>query len=286
MRGRTICKGCLHGIEHHPNKGPCTYGRTTLFGGCRCPAYGTPKSKIPTGPVDPDELEIDKARASLQAELDRFCATMKAIVQRRRQAAAEHDVLPQDIERMEARHRSPVMKHVVEPPKPKPIDTAVGVRKVQDERAASPTLVRKFLLVLAQHRLGCTRKQCLLFAGYRSSGDTSTAFASMLRDGFAETAGDALLITEEGLRALGPYEPLPSGAALRQQILSKAKPFTRAALEELFAMYPQSMTRSEILEATGYRSSGDTSTAFAKMVTLGYAQKTDDGLVAARELFT
>jgi Mn-dependent DtxR family transcriptional regulator len=44
---RTLCKGCKHGLEHHPKRGACVYGHDTVTRGCLCPAFGTPASKIP-----------------------------------------------------------------------------------------------------------------------------------------------------------------------------------------------------------------------------------------------
>ncbi len=100
---RTLCKGCVHGLEHHPDRGACTYGRNTVTGGCMCPAFNTPKDKIPEAKETIEQLgeliekaggrltlfgkplggdpafagvaaEIERLRLELQAALDKFSA--------------------------------------------------------------------------------------------------------------------------------------------------------------------------------------------------------------------
>lgn len=144
---------------------------------------------------------------------------------------------------------------------------------------------RATLIALVQHREGLSRKQILLFTRYRSSGDTSTAFAELARRECIFVGRDRLVITGKGITTLGAYAPLPLGSALRAAYLQSFTAFDSKALRVLFDEYPQSISRGEILDRTNYASSGDTSTAFARWVAIGIAVKHGRELVAARELF-
>ena len=147
---------------------------------------------------------------------------------------------------------------------------------------------RAFLTALAQHRDGLTKGQILVHTTYRSSGPVSGCFAELARNGWVVSMGQKLAITEAGLKALGPYDPLPVGADLRAFLLngSKCTTMEKAMLKSLFEAYPGPMGKGEILKATGYASSGPVSGAFARLVALGYAVPAGRGtLRAAEELF-
>lgn len=151
------------------------------------------------------------------------------------------------------------------------------------------TMPRAFLVALAQHPKGLTKGQVLTHTGYRSSGSTSTAFAELARKDWIWSLGAGRLqITEAGQKALGSYEPLPVGSALRDKLLtgSQLSQMEKAVCRVLFENYPTPIAKGEILKTTGYKSSGSTSTAFAHLVAYGYAQRHGAGaLVAAPELY-
>jgi len=147
---------------------------------------------------------------------------------------------------------------------------------------------RAFLTVLAQHPDGLTKRQILTHTDYASSGPVSTLFAKIVRDGWVdEPASSSLRITPAGLTALGPFEPLPKGAELRELRLASPKlsPMEKAILGCLFGNYPNGITKREILGATGYKSSGPVSTAFAKFVRLGWAQQHGRSALKAADVF-
>lgn len=159
------------------------------------------------------------------------------------------------------------------------------------EGAASTRMGRAFLTALAQRGaiapLSMTKKRLLIVTGYRSSGPVSAMFAQLLREGLTETAPDGgLSITRAGRDALGEYKPLPKGRELREYLLETEPRMEAAMLRVLFDHYPQAVSKGAILEATGYKSSGPVSAAFAKLVAVGYAvQRGPSLLVAADELF-
>lgn len=90
------------------------------------------------------------------------------------------------------------------------------------------------------------------------------------------------------MTALGAYDPLPLGDALREWLLAgdKLSTMEKALLEKICDVYPSTITKGTVLEKTGYASSGSTSAAFAKLVAYNYAiPQGASVLKAAEELF-
>lgn len=148
---------------------------------------------------------------------------------------------------------------------------------------------RKILTVLAQQGRPLTKAQILTFASYRSSGKVSSAFASLSRKGWmVEESTSLFSITTDGLKALGDFEPMPTGRRLREQLLNGSRLDVREKklLSHLVDAYPNPMAKGRILELAGYQSSGKVSSAFSRLQKLGYARPAGVGkLVASKELF-
>lgn len=148
---------------------------------------------------------------------------------------------------------------------------------------------RAMLTSLAQHPDGLTKRQILIHTGYAASGPVSTAFADLTRSGYVEGAGNRLAITDAGLRALGPFEPLPVGDALREWLLtgSKLSTMEKALLRVICRAYPNAIQKGKVLEQAEYAASGPVSSAFAKLVAYGYALPQGSAMLkAAEELFS
>lgn len=156
------------------------------------------------------------------------------------------------------------------------------------EAGSLPRMPREFLTALAQHSDGMAKGQLLTFTGYASSGSTSRCFADLVEQGLIESVGPSLVrITAEGRKKLGRVEPLPKGAELRRLRLEHPTlgVMERAVLSCLFDHYPESIGKGQILEATGYASSGSTSRAFAKLCRLGWAAPSGRGALKASDVF-
>lgn len=146
---------------------------------------------------------------------------------------------------------------------------------------------RAILTALAQHPGGLTKGRVLVHTGYRSSGPVSACFAELSRNGWIESdAIGSVRITDAGLKALGPFHPLPVGAELRAHLLngSKLAPMEKKMLRAIFDAYPNAIGKGRVLEQTGYASSGPTSKAFAHLVALGYVTKDGRGALRASEV--
>jgi hypothetical protein len=114
---------------------------------------------------------------------------------------------------------------------------------------------RACLIAAAQHPNGVTRPQLTVLTGYkRSSRD---AYIQRLRErGLIHIYGDRIQTTTDGVVALGDdYEPLPTGAALREHVLRTLPEGERKVLEVLISAYPDGVARDTIDQRTGYKRS-------------------------------
>lgn len=118
---------------------------------------------------------------------------------------------------------------------------------------------RIMLTAIAQYPDGAERDQLSILTGYkRSSRDT---YIQRLQSaGYVQVVGSEILATDVGFNALGPdFEPLPTGAALREYWLGKLPEGERRILSPLLDAYPDTVARDALDEITGYkRSSRDT----------------------------
>ncbi len=92
-------------------------------------------------------------------------------------------------------------------------------------------------------------------------------------------------ITARGLAVLGPYEPLPTGAALREYLVASPKlsKLERALLKPILDAYPEAITRADVLTAAHYTRTGDTSAAMGKFITIGWITAPGNGVVRASD---
>lgn len=134
---------------------------------------------------------------------------------------------------------------------------------------------RAFLTALAQHPSGLSKALILLHADYRSSGSTSTEFSDLTKLGWMTSDGTRCYITDAGLTALGSYQRLPVGRERLKLLVASDKlaMFERKVLSVLGANPSTSYTKNDLLAACGYKSSGSTSTGFARLAKFGYMEK-------------
>jgi hypothetical protein len=156
-----------------------------------------------------------------------------------------------------------------------------------------PEMQRAFLTVLAQRKartVGMPKSKVMIFAGYARSGSTDKAWAALAHNEWIIADGNGVTITGDGLDALGPFELLPTGPALRERIKSRlrVRPGEMAArlFETFCKKWPGSITRAHALEIAGYKRSGSTDKAFAHLTAREWVIPIGNGqLAAAKELF-
>lgn len=115
---------------------------------------------------------------------------------------------------------------------------------------------RAILTALATHG-SRSSTQVALLTGYSSKGGGFANALGKLRSAGRVVGGrDALEITEDGVAALGSYDPLPNGAQLVDYWLSRLGKAERAILSTLVDAWPASLSNEEIAERAGYTASG------------------------------
>lgn len=130
-----------------------------------------------------------------------------------------------------------------------------AVRQNHEHAAYIPKGERACLIAAAQHTGGVTRQQLTVLTGYkRSSRD---AYIQRLRErGYIRADGDRIHATTDGVLGLGnTFEPLPTGAALRNHVLRTLPEGERKVLDVLIQQYPDHVPRGAIDDATGYKRS-------------------------------
>lgn len=124
-----------------------------------------------------------------------------------------------------------------------------------DETLSGP--MRKLLTVLATYGPR-TKRQLALLAGYSIGGGAFNNPLGRIRSlGYVDPPkGEPIAITDAGLAALGEFDPLPSGPDLLDHWLTSLPGPARKLLAALAERWPDSYTREELAEVTGYEPRG------------------------------
>lgn len=148
--------------------------------------------------------------------------------------------------------------------------------------------LRRILIALAQ-RPGLTNRQIGVRAGLSSgSGSFGTYMSVARKQGWIVDEGEKRFVTDDGIAALGDYEPLPSGSGLLNYWLGDLGNSGAARiLTALAQAYPEGLTNEQLGEAAGMSSgSGSFGTYMSKLRTLELIQSAGRGLSkASDELF-
>lgn len=115
---------------------------------------------------------------------------------------------------------------------------------------------RKILSVLAQYPAGRTRTQIAILAGYAHNGGGFRNYLGALRSAGYVDGHDPQRITDAGIRALGAFEPLPTGRALLDHWLGALGKAERSALHVLADAYPKALTSEDVARRAGYEAAG------------------------------
>lgn len=151
------------------------------------------------------------------------------------------------------------------PPTPRPAPSAPT-----DTGEVGSGGLRRIMIALAQCPKGLTNRQIGVRAGLSSKSGTFSTYLSRARTNGWITGRGVLEITQEGLAALGSYEPLPSGPALLDHWLRELGDSGAARLlRAVAAAYPASLSNAEAAERASLSSnSGTFSTYLSKLRTL------------------
>ena len=208
-----------------------------------------------------DKVEVQKAlNAAAQQAVRMIEADLitrrKAFEKWRRQGEqileAISRLVKQDVKvSVAVKHNEPFT--VAAPPRP------TGTPRTGESNGKMGRGEKKILAAIAQHEEGVDREQITVLTGYkRSSRDTY--LQRIFAGGYAALQGDRIVATHEGVAELGDdFEPLPTGAELRDYWLGRLTGGERKLFGVLVEAFPEWVQRAALDDATGYqRSSRDT----------------------------
>jgi uncharacterized protein len=148
---------------------------------------------------------------------------------------------------------------------------------------------KKFLTVLAQRRgKTTTRNQVAIFAGYSAkSRHVDNTLGALRAAGLAEGGGDDIRITPTGLTALGSFQPLPTGRALRDYWIREAGGVAESSmLRVILEAYPNSLTRDQVAVQSRYSpSSRHVDNTLGRLRSLDLITGPGSAIKASKELF-
>lgn len=145
-------------------------------------------------------------------------------------------------------------------PRQAPAVRAVPARRGTGPGVAMSKSARAILTVLAQRQgQNSTRGQLAILSGYSVTSSTFQNAMSELRvAGNLNGQGDSNAITDAGIQALGSYDPLPTGDALRQYWMGRLSLSERTLLAAICAAYPRPILKPDLAEASGYSETSST----------------------------
>jgi hypothetical protein len=106
--------------------------------------------------------------------------------------------------------------------------------------------LRRMLVALAQRPNGLTNRQLGVRAGVSSRSGTFSTYLSRARSANWIEGSGTLRITDEGLRALGSYDPLPEGPALADYWINSLGGGAARMLRVLVDAAPRGLTNAEL----------------------------------------
>jgi len=110
---------------------------------------------------------------------------------------------------------------------------------------------KTMLTVLVQRPAGCSRVMTAFLAGYSvKSSSVSNALGALRSAGYITKSGDPIQATVEGIAALGPIEPLPTGDELYQLLRAKLSKAEKEILQLAVDEYPNLIDRDLIYGRT------------------------------------
>lgn len=144
-------------------------------------------------------------------------------------------------------HRNPALNRVAREMRP------ARVTREQVTNGSLPTGERKILVACAQFEQ-VPKDDLTVLTGFKRS--TRDAYIQRLRErGYVEDGNGVVVPTEDGLIALGDYEPLPTGDALREYWMARLPEGERRILEMLVEAYPDYIDREALEAGTGFKRS-------------------------------
>jgi hypothetical protein len=178
------------------------------------------------------------------------------------------------------------IKAPLPPVKPAAIHQRLAVVRAPAGGSGIENGLRRMLIALTQ-KPTLSDKQVGVRSGMSSkSGTFSTYLGKARTNGWVEGPRSRLTITPAGIASLGDYVALPAGRALLDYWLDELGGGAARMLQELAAVYPQTLAAAELGERAGLSAaSGTFSTYLGKLRSLELVDGRRDSLRAAEDLF-
>jgi hypothetical protein len=178
------------------------------------------------------------------------------------------------------------------PPLPVVIPTVAYTRDDRHPKGESngiiPTGPHKMLKVLAMIGQPITKERLSMLSGYSITSSTFGIYIGKLKEmGYARSEGNELSITDEGQRAVGDYEQLPTDPESLISFWTNKLPAGPAKMFNILTShYPKQITRERLSEESGYSMTSSTFGIYiGKLKTLRLAVDSNKMLKAADELY-
>jgi soluble cytochrome b562 len=175
---------------------------------------------------------------------------------------------------------------VIPPPK---IERSVQRQSRSDSNGSSiPAGPHKMLKVLAMIGEPISKERLSMLSGYSITSSTFGIYIGKLKEfGYAQSEGNELSITDEGLKAVGAYEQLPTDPESLISFWTNKLPSGPAKMFNILTShYPKTITRERLSEESGYSMTSSTFGIYiGKLKTLRLAVDNNKMLKAADELY-
>jgi hypothetical protein len=147
---------------------------------------------------------------------------------------------------------------------------------------------RDILRAMAQNPGGVLKGRLCILIGKSWTGTMRTYLSHLRSTGcIVGDNSSVMLITTLGLEVLGPYDPLPTGSALREHWLTNG--IITGTHKELFKVildaYPDRISGEEATDQIGKQWSGTIRTYLSKLRTLGVIEGANASMRASEHLF-
>lgn len=129
---------------------------------------------------------------------------------------------------------------------------------------------RAILQVLAQRQgIATNKSQISILSGYSIKSSSFQNSLGALRSKQFIRGSDPIGITQEGINAVGAYEPMPTGKGIQEYWYTKLGKAERAILKVLIEAYPNELDKDAIANESGYSvTSSSFSNSLGKLRTL------------------
>jgi hypothetical protein len=145
---------------------------------------------------------------------------------------------------------------------------------------------RRILTVLAQYPQGAELDRLAILAGYTVNGHFSNKLGALrTKELITGARVSPIQITPEGLRELGGFEALPTGAELQSWWLNRLSGPEQRIMTVLFEQYPKEISLDELAQKAGYTVNGHFSNKVGSLRTKGLMTQAREPIRAAKDFF-